>query len=126
MSDIPMTADAIGFLAFGVRSHSADDQPVATKAIGQEDPLVERPDPDRFVKISGGKGFTVVPTVKRFDRVMAGEILGRVAVVAGRRGFMRRPVPVVEMAPHDVAVQAGFRIVLQIGRPLGEKEREPA
>jgi len=125
VSDIPVTADAVDQFPFGVDVHPTGDRFVTAEAVGPEDSLIERPDPDRFVKIPGGEGFAVVEAVKAFDRPMAEEIHGRMAIVAGCRGFMRSPVPVVEMAPHDVAIHADFRVVLQIGRALGEKEGEP-
>jgi len=126
VSDASVAADAIGLFAFGVRLHSSGDRLVAPEAVGQQDPLIERPDPDRLVEIPGGEGSAVVEAVEALDRPMAKEIHGGMAIIACRDGFMRRPVPIVEMAPHDMAVHTDFRVVFQIGRALGEKEGEPA
>jgi hypothetical protein len=121
-----MTTDAISLFACGVRDHPSGDRLVASEAVGQQDPFVERPDPDRLVEIPGGESPAVIEAVKAFDGPMAEKINRRMAIVACRDGFMRRPVPVVEMAPHDMAVHTDFRVVFQIGCALGEKEGEPA
>src|SRR4029450_7055762 len=54
--------------------------------------------------------------------IFADEVCRSVAAIAGRHRAVRRLAPAVELFAHDVAVDAGRRVVCKVGPPLGIRE----
>lgn len=66
----------------------------------------------------------VIP-VAGFHQQFTGQgVVGKVTVVADRHGVMRALLPPIEVLPHDVAIDANFRFVRQVGRTVGNYEGE--
>ncbi len=83
-----MTGNAVGFFAFCVFKHTADDFLMTSFAIAQSDFTIERPDPDRLGETARSEGRAVVPAVYSFNGVFPDDVLWRVATVAGGHFFM--------------------------------------
>jgi len=72
-------------------------------------------DLDRFVKVIESKVIRVPKTVRGLGRVLADQIVRRVAVVTRRNVFMAAFLPTVQLFFHDVTIGASHRVVAQIG-----------
>ena len=66
----------------------------------------------RFRKITRSKGYTVIPSINGLHHVFTKKIPGSVAVIAGSRGMVAGADPYIIMLSHDVAVFAGYGIIL--------------
>ena len=88
MPYISMTGNAIGFFAFRVFKHTADDFLMTSFAIAQSDFTIERPNLDRLGETARSEGRAVVPAVDSFDGVFSDDVLWRVTAVAGGCFFM--------------------------------------
>jgi hypothetical protein len=122
MPYISMTGDAIGFFAFRVFKHTADDFLMTSFAIAQSDFTIERPDLDRLGETARSEGRAVVPAVDSFDGVFSDDVLWRVATVAGGRFFVAGTVPGVELLSHNVAVLTRLGVVREIGNAFSIEE----
>ena len=81
--------------------------------------FVVAPDLDNVGKIACGEGKGMKESVCCFDGVFPDEIMRCVAIVAGRYGVMAAGQPGRTVVLHHMAVRAAFRIVAQVGVPLG-------
>jgi hypothetical protein len=88
-----------------------------TGALGY--PFIIAPDLDNVGKVAGGEGKGMKESVGCFDGVFPEEIMGRVAIVAGRYGVVTAGQPRRIVVLHHVAIGAAFRIVAQVGVALG-------
>ena len=61
-------------------------------------------DLDRFVKVTRGKRKGVEESVVRFGEPFASEVVGEMAVVAGRYGAVARFGPWIKVGLHHMAV----------------------
>ncbi len=118
MPYISMTGNAIGFFAFRVFQHTADDFLMTSFAIAQSDFTIERSNLDWFGETARSEGRAVVPAVDSFNGVFPDDVLWRVTAVTGCRCFVAGTVPGVELLAHDVAVLTRPRIIREIGNTL--------
>ena len=87
------------------------------------DLMIEPGDLDR-VGISAAREIKGVPeSVVRLHRILPDNVMGSVAIVAGRHRVMARFHPGVVLRLHYVAVRAGGGIIRQVGVSLGVEER---
>src|SRR5215475_6672093 len=75
-------------------------------------------DPYWLVKCLGGEIERMPEAIRSLRRVLAEEIRGRVVVVAGGDGPVRRLQPAVVLLVHDMAVGARGRVIRQVRRAL--------
>jgi hypothetical protein len=66
------------------------------------------------------------PAVHSLDDIFVGVTMGRVAIVADRHRFVAAVVPPVVDVAHHVTVDAGGRVVGEIGAAFGVEEGEGA
>ena len=122
MADPAVTMGTID--AVSMRRQVGHERLVAADAVVLDDCQAAGPDADRLVKVLERETLAVAQAVFDLRGILADQIVGYVAVVAGRHGVMRALAPGVVLVAHDVAVHARRRIVREIARPLGIIERE--
>jgi len=103
-----------------------DEVLMAAHAGGLGDAAIAGFDPDRFGKNSGREGERMEQPVIGFGQPFADRMRGEVAIVANGDMPMAGTLPGVEMAVHDVAVDAGCRRVRQVAGPTPVAEGEQA
>ena len=126
MSDRVVAARALQSLRFSV-DHIAVDcgsnvfVAAAASILGYA--VIKARDLDGVGIPSRGEVKRVPESVVRFDGVLADEVVGRVAVVAGGGGVVTRLQPGVVLRAHDVTIDTGFGVVGEIGITLGVDKR---
>jgi hypothetical protein len=111
----------------GVEREAVDDSgegAVAAPTIGLGDPAIEGVDLQRLDEPARREGPGMVDSVHGLARVMGGERLARVTVVAGGDAPVGALLPGPVLRGHDVAVEAARRVVAEIGGAPGEIEGE--
>ena len=122
MPDTAVASDAVGTFAPGIIHHPADDFPVTPLAIVHGDFPVQRLDLYRFVKTAGGKCRTVFVPVEPLNHIFTDSIFRGMAAVAGCCLLVAGTVPGIVLFTHNMAVAAGFRIIMEIGGTIGIEE----
>ena len=89
-------------------------------------PFVVAPDLDNVGKFARGERKGVKESVRCFDGVFPDEIMRRVAIVSSRYGVMAACQPGRIIILHHMTVRTAFRIVAQVGIPLGVHKRVQA
>lgn len=92
---------------------------MAANAVGDSDFPVERAYAQRVIEVAGSKCEAVIPAVDPFCQIFTKDPLGSVAAVAGGHLFMGRVIPGVKLVPHNMAVQASFGVIKEIGGASG-------
>ena len=120
-----MTRNAIQrVLAAGVqRRDRTHDGLMAVQAVVQHDIAADRSHFNGFLEVHQGERSGVRIAILELGGVLAEEIVGHMATVAGRHGFVRTVRPTVILIAHDVAVHAGLGIIEEIGPALGVGKR---
>lgn len=73
-----------------------------------------------FGKSAEGERAAVIEPIQGFDRVCGDErIVGRVTVVTGCHGVMRRAIPAVKLVSHNVTIGARIRVIHKVRITLG-------
>jgi hypothetical protein len=88
---------------------------VASQAIFPNNAGVFGMNSDRLVKILESEGPGMMVPVLHFHKPAADFVRGKMAVIAGCRGMVTRLGPSIVMISHDMAIDAGARIVAEIG-----------
>ena len=127
MADTRVAMQAIGgFIAVDV-IHLVGDGRVAVETTVLGHAAIERRDLNGFGKISEREGGAVAESIQPFDSVLGYDgIMGRVAIVARRHRLVAAVVPAVILIAHDVTIDAGCRVIGQVGCALGIGEGEKA
>lgn len=117
MAHIPVAADAghlfrrLFVLRNGYRVHHV----LVTIPAGLlRDVAIKFGDPDRFVKAARCEVVRMPESIPRLYGVLAGKIMRRVAIVAGRDRVVARFKPAVVLVVHYVAVCARRGVVAQV------------
>jgi hypothetical protein len=74
--------------------------------------------PNRLWKILSSKCPRVVPAIFHFYEIFKRKRMRNVAVITGRRFVMTRFYPRIIFVIHDVTIDAGLRIITQVGSAL--------
>jgi hypothetical protein len=99
---------------------------MAVHAVMVENLDVLGSNPNRLVEVLQREAFGVPEAVFRFGQVLGNEAVWRVAIVTGRHGVMAGFLPAIEVIAHDVAVDAGFGVVAEVGQTGGVMKRGSA
>src|SRR5678815_5579526 len=108
MAHIAVTPRAPGRFRTGNLAHQLR---VAPHTVGFDDFTVLLSDADRLVKVLKGETLGMPVSVNHLRRVLADQIVRRVAVVAGRDRVVRGLLPPVVLLAHDVTVHAGRGVI---------------
>ena len=120
MADVAVTVYTIEHLLriAGMGVDTINDLLVAADTVFLQHNGISRFYHDRLVKILQRKTLRVMITVFRLRHIFADQIVRCVAIVAGRHSVVRTFLPAVILLTHDVAVDAGLRIVRKIRKTL--------
>ena len=117
-----MTARALQALRFAVNDVAVDrggDVFMAAAAGVFDDSMVEFRDLDR-VWIPTGREVKGMPeAVIGFHGILAENVVGRMAVIAGGGRAVAGFQPGIVLRPHHMTIRASFGVVREIGVPLG-------
>jgi hypothetical protein len=116
MTNIAVAVQAIGLLPAGIEDHAIDHGTMATNAIGHGYLTIERADTQRILHMPGGECLAVVPAIDGFNGIFADEIVRGMTAVAVGHGFVAATIPGVIGITHDMAIEAGKRIIAKIGQ----------
>ena len=92
---------------------------MAVNAVVAEHGAASRLDQDGLMKVLERERLRVHKAVFRFGRVFADKIVRNMAIIARRHAVMAGFLPTVVLLAHDMAIDASFRVVAQVGSPLG-------
>jgi hypothetical protein len=92
----------------------ADQTAMTLDAVVTENLAIARPDANGFVEILQRESFGVPKSVLGFGQIFSEEIMGRVTVVARCNGMMAGLLPAFILVAHDMAVDAGFRVIAEV------------
>jgi hypothetical protein len=84
-------------------------------AVIAENRAIARPDANGFVEILQSESFRVPKPILGLGQVLAEKIVRRVAIIARRDGVMTGLLPAIVFVPHDMTVDAGFRVIAKVG-----------
>ena len=113
MPYIAMTPNTLYFLCMA--SNLADQQGMAGHAVFLHNFSVAAANSDRFVKIPGGEGVTVIPAVQALDNPLVRELVRDMAIVTGGEFIVAGMIPALELVAHNVAVYTRIRVIGEVG-----------
>jgi len=113
MPDTVMAADTVKFIVIdcSVRGYFPNKLLVAIQAVCIQYRSICRLDTNGLCKIQKCEGNRMMVSIASLGGPFPDEIVRHVAIVANGKGMMAGLLPTVIFAAHDVAIDAGFRIV---------------
>lgn len=111
--------EACGFAVNNVAVDRRGDRFVAAAACVLGDPVIEFRDLDSVGIMPAGEIKRMPEAVVGLDGILSDQVVGSVAVVAGRDRMMAGLHPGVVLRLHDMAIRAGRRIIREIRVSLG-------
>jgi len=99
-----------------------DKNGVAVDAILLHNTRTQRFDANWLLESAAGKRHTMIPPMNGLDRPLRQRLVRGVTAVASGYFPVGCVLPIFKLVTHDMAVDAGSRIIRQIGGPLCKPE----
>lgn len=109
---------------FRKTDQAVDHSLVAAQAIGLKDLFIAPGDHDGLVKILESESLGVAVAIIGFGDVLGNEIRGKVAIHTAGHPVVTGFLPGIKLRLHDMAIDAGARVLAEIGKPFRVVKRK--
>jgi hypothetical protein len=121
-----MAADTIQCRILAMTQDFTNYAAMTLDAVVPQNHAVASTDANGFVEVLKREALGMPKPIFRFGQVFADEVMRRVTVIARRHGVMAGFLPTVVFIAHDMAIDAGFRVIAKIRAAFRVIKRIPA